>query len=77
MVKSDPLKMLMKAVNGEIVVRLKDGRSCRGILERCDQCMNLLLNDAEEINENNEGPIAKYGKVLIRGSNILFVKLRE
>lgn len=74
--KSDPLKMLMKAVNGEVVVRLKDGRSCRGILEKCDQCMNLLLNDAEEINEN-EGPIAKYGKVLIRGSNILFVKLRE
>ncbi|RLF12027.1 MAG: hypothetical protein DRJ68_00025 [Thermoprotei archaeon] len=76
MVKSDPLKMLMKAVNGEVVVRLKDGRSCRGILEKCDQCMNLLLNDAEEINEN-EGPIAKYGRVLIRGSNILFVKLRE
>ncbi len=76
MVKSDPLKMLMKAVNGEVVVRLKDGRSCRGILEKCDQCMNLLLNDAEEINEN-EGPIAKYGKVLIRGSNILFVRLRE
>jgi len=76
MVKSDPLKMLMKAVNGEVVVRLKDGRSCRGILEKCDQCMNLLLNDSEEINEN-EGPISKYGKVLIRGSNILFVRLRE
>ncbi|MDH5815900.1 MAG: small nuclear ribonucleoprotein (Sm) [Candidatus Nezhaarchaeota archaeon] len=76
MVKSDPLKLLMKSINGEVVVRLKDGRSCRGILEKCDQCMNLLLNDAEEINEE-EGPIAKYGKVLIRGSNILFVKLKE
>ncbi|MEM4576888.1 MAG: LSM domain-containing protein [Candidatus Nezhaarchaeales archaeon] len=76
MVKSDPLKLLMKAINEEIVVRLKDGRSCRGILEKCDQCMNLLLNDAEEINEE-KGPIAKYGKVLIRGSNILFVKLKE
>ncbi|MCS7139988.1 MAG: small nuclear ribonucleoprotein (Sm) [Candidatus Nezhaarchaeota archaeon] len=76
MVKSDPLKMLMKAINEEIIVRLKDGRSCRGILEKSDQCMNLLLNDAEEINEDDE-PIAKYGKVLIRGSNILFVKLRE
>ncbi len=76
MVRSDPLKLLMKAVNGEVIVRLKDGRSCRGILEKCDQCMNLLLSDAEEVDED-EGPIAKYGRVLIRGSNILFVKLKE
>ncbi|MDI9619796.1 MAG: small nuclear ribonucleoprotein (Sm) [Candidatus Nezhaarchaeota archaeon] len=76
MVKSDPLKMLMKAIREEVVVKLKDGKSCRGILEKCDQCMNLLLNDAEEVNEN-EGPVTKYGKVLIRGSNILYVKLKE
>jgi small nuclear ribonucleoprotein (snRNP)-like protein len=38
--------------------------------------MNIILTDAEEQNDNGE-TIVKYGKVFIRGNNILYVQVRD
>lgn len=35
--------------------------------------MNLILVEAEEL--NNGDPVARYGKILIRGNNILYIRL--
>ena len=73
--KTEPLKLLSRNLNEQIVVKLKDGRTCRGILERCDNYMNLILADAEEVDESGTNTSVKYGKVLIRGNNILWINL--
>jgi small nuclear ribonucleoprotein len=71
--KITPLKMLGRAVNTRVTVRLKSGDEYTGILEKCDPNMNLIIVDAEEL--NNGTVIAKYGKIFIRGNNILYIKL--
>jgi len=37
-----------------------------------DNNMNLIMDDTEEINDNGETKI-KYGKILVRGNNILYI----
>jgi small nuclear ribonucleoprotein len=37
--------------------------------------MNVILVDAEEYNKNTL--LANYGKVVIRGNNVLFVRIEE
>ena len=68
-----PLKYLRSAINNTVLVRLKDGSEYIGRLEQCDSTMNLLLSDCVEVKEGSSEPIAKYGRVLVRGSNILFI----
>jgi len=71
--RNPPLKLLSRAINTRIHVKLKSGNEYNGILEKCDNNMNLIIVDAQEI--NNGDPVARYGRVLIRGNNILYIKL--
>lgn len=75
--RTEPLKLLSKNLHEEIVVKLKDGRTCKGILENCDNYMNLILRDAEEVDDSGSNAEVKYGKVLIRGNNILWITLNR
>lgn len=68
-----PIKALEQQLNEVISVKLKDQRIFRGHLTRCDMYMNLTLADAEEL--ENEETRAKYGQVLIRGNNILWIHI--
>jgi small nuclear ribonucleoprotein len=58
-----------------VAVRLKSEVEYRGKMSNVDSYMNLLLIDAEEFNGSNV--IANYGKVVIRGNNVLFIKLEK
>lgn len=73
--QSEPLKLLSHAINSKILVKLKNGQEYRGILKRCDNSMNLVLAEAEEV--NNTGSITRYGKIFIRGSSILYIKIEN
>jgi small nuclear ribonucleoprotein len=44
-------------------------------MNNVDSYMNLILLDAEEFNDSE--PVANYGKVVIRGNNVLFIKLEK
>lgn len=68
-----PIKALEQQLNDVVSVKLKDQRIFRGRLTRCDMYMNLTLADAEELEEENTK--AKYGQVLIRGNNILWIQI--
>jgi len=63
------------ATNKIVLVKLKDGSEYIGRLEQSDGTMNLVLRDCTELKEGTVDPIAKYGRVLIRGSNILFISV--
>lgn len=68
-----PIRALDLALNEIVSVKLKDQRIFRGKLTRCDVYMNLTLSDAEEIEDRETK--ARYGSVLIRGSNILWIQI--
>ena len=70
-----PIKALEAVLNDVVSIKLKDHRIFRGRLTRCDIYMNLTLADAEEVEADQTK--AKYGQVLIRGNNILWIQIPE
>ncbi len=68
-----PLRILKDAINHTILVRLKDGSEYIGKLVMTDNTMNLVIEDCAELAEGR--PKVKYGKVLIRGSQVLFISI--
>ncbi len=44
-------------------------------MNNVDSYMNLIMTDAEEI--NNGKVVANYGRVIVRGNNVLFIKLEN
>jgi len=71
-----PLTTLQRAMNKEVRIRLKNSLEYRGIMVNIDSYMNVLLENASEHNENGE-LIKNYGRVVIRGNNVLFIKIED
>jgi len=66
-----PLNLLVKKLNSEVSIRLKNDVEFRGRMVDCDSHMNIILEGATEY--RSDSPTANYGSVILRGSNILFV----
>jgi small nuclear ribonucleoprotein len=66
-----PLDVLNKSLQTPVIVRLKGGREFRGVLDGYDIHMNLVLNNAEEIQGGEV--IRKLGSVVVRGDTVVFV----
>ncbi|WP_292000509.1 U6 snRNA-associated Sm-like protein LSm6 [Caldivirga sp.] len=72
-----PLRALGMMTNKSVVVKLKAGRVLSGTLRFIDQCMNIVLDEAEELDARTNQVIVRYGKVLIRGNQVLYVSVRN
>ncbi|MEM2144086.1 MAG: LSM domain-containing protein [Candidatus Jordarchaeaceae archaeon] len=68
-----PLNVLVKQLNANIAVVLKNGCEYRGKMIKCDGHMNILLEGATECKDDQL--VANYGSVLLRGNNILYIVL--
>lgn len=68
-----PLNALQKSINKDVAVRLKMELEYRGKMSSVDPYMNVILTDATEYSGGN--PSANYGRVVIRGNNVLFIKI--
>ncbi|MFB0500898.1 MAG: LSM domain-containing protein [Candidatus Bathyarchaeia archaeon] len=68
-----PLNVLTKQLNAHLSVTLKNGVEYRGRMVRCDGYMNILMEGASE--HVNDQLIAKYGSILVRGNNILYITI--
>jgi len=62
-----------KFLNSVVLVTAKDGRKFRGKLTQYDEHMNLVLEDTEELSD--EGPVAKYKLVLLKGGNVSAISI--
>lgn len=66
-----PLDVIHKALDGNVIVELKGSREFRGKLVGYDIHMNLVLEEAEEL--NNGEPIRSLGHVVVRGDNVVLI----
>lgn len=70
-----PLTVLQKNTKKDVVVRLKSEVEYKGKMENVDSYMNLIMTEAEELNEGKT--VEKFGRVILRGNNVLFIKLED
>lgn len=70
-----PLRTLRMAMNRNVLVKVKDGYEYTGKLTMTDTTMNVVLSDCIEFSDGGKSPIAKYGTVFIRGSQILYIAI--
>ena len=66
-----PLDLLNSAKGKEILVQLKNGKQLVGTLLAFDIHINVVLDNAKEI-ENNE-QARNYGVTFLRGDTIIFI----
>jgi small nuclear ribonucleoprotein len=70
-----PLTTLQKNTKKNVIVRLKNDVQYKGKMDNVDSYMNLIMTDAEEVKDDKV--IANYGRVIVRGNNVLFIKLEN
>ena len=72
---ADEISTLMTNSKDKVVLlRLRNNKTVQGTLKDFDIHMNLTLENAEDISEDNKKQL---GKVLLRGDNILAISLPE
>jgi len=70
-----PLTTLQKNIKKSVTVRLKNDVQYKGMMDNVDSYMNLIMTNAEELKDDKV--IANYGRVIVRGNNVLFIKLEN
>ena len=70
-----PLTTLQKNTKKSVIVRLKNDVEYKGKIVNVDSYMNLIMSDAEELKD--EKTAEKYGRIILRGNNVLFIKLED
>lgn len=72
---ADEISTLMANSKDKVVLlRLRNNKTVQGTLKDFDIHMNLTLENAEDISEDNKKQL---GKILLRGDNILAISLPE
>lgn len=66
------LKILSKSLGSTVLVRLRGGKILRGILQGYDQHMNLVLEEAEEVSDENSAQ-KRLGTIVVRGDNVMMI----
>ena len=66
-----PFDLLNKAIGQQVLIRLKNGTDIRGKMSAFDIHMNVVMDNAEELEDGNLK--TKIGTILLRGGNILWV----
>ena len=70
-----PLTTLQKHTKKNVIVRLKNDIEYKGKMVNVDSYMNLIMTDAEELKDGKT--TEKFGRVILRGNNVLFIKLEN
>ncbi len=66
-----PFDFLSDAIEKTVLIKVKGQREFRGVLKAFDVHMNLVLEGAEEL--ENDQVVRKLGTLVVRGDNVLFI----
>ena len=66
-----PFDLLNDAIGKEVLVVIKGNIQLRGTLKAFDVHMNIVLENAEQL-ENGEVK-TKYGKLMVRGDSVILI----
>ena len=75
MTQQRPLDILNRALGSSVLVGLKGEREFRGKLIAFDIHVNIVLEEAEELSGNETQ--RRYGTMIIRGDNVVFISPAE
>lgn len=64
-------QVLERSIGKTVLIKLRGGRTLRGLLEGYDQHVNLVLKDAEEI--SNPEQTEQIGTIILRGDNVIMI----
>ncbi|MGD8565589.1 MAG: LSm family protein [Candidatus Bathyarchaeota archaeon] len=64
-------EILEENLGKKVIVRLKGGRSLRGVLKGFDQHLNLVLEETE--NTTDVEDVKKLGLIIVRGDNVVII----
>ena len=64
-------QVLEKSIGKTVLIKLRGGKTLRGLLEGYDQHVNLVLKDAEEI--SNPEQTEQIGTIVLRGDNVIMI----
>jgi len=70
-----PLRILRGSINKTVMVKVKEGSEYVGKLVMTDPTMNVVLEEATEYSDGGKDIVAKYGRIFIRGSQILYISI--
>jgi len=65
------MEVLERSLGKTVLVKLRGGKTLRGVLEGFDQHVNLVIRDAESISESNK--VDKIGRIILRGDNVIMI----
>jgi len=54
-----------------VLIRLRGGRTLRGLLEGFDQHVNLVLKNTENISDPDN--VEEIGTIVLRGDNVIMI----
>lgn len=72
MTETKPFDFLNSSINKNVLVLMKGNIRVRGKLKAFDVHMNIVLEEAEKLNED-DSVAQKFGKAIIRGDTIILV----
>jgi len=72
-----PFDDLTKALDQQVMVKLKGNKTLSGVLKAFDVHLNLVLENTEEtsFNDDKTEEKEKYAKIMVRGDNIILIAI--
>ncbi len=64
-------RVLERSIGKTVLIRLRGGRTLRGLLEGFDQHVNLVLKNTENISDPDN--VEEIGTIVLRGDNVIMI----